>query len=658
MSVRQTYGRNLPDQVDCLANLSTAQLELISDVRELYRDRAALEREYASKLQVLAGKAGDKKSKQVTALVVGTEPTKTWDEDVIQKSTLENAYSQLITSMLHTAQDHINLADTLNLQVVDALKATERRHEEATKKQMQYFQKLLSERDRAYTDRVKNKRKYDDECTEVESYRQKQERSTDDRHAERAAKQYEQQQVDMLNSKNVYLISIVIANHMKTKFYNEDLPALEDQFQDLQSQLLTTTVSIMLHAQEIHKGHLEALKAHITAAESMLGAVSPSKDQDLFIEYNIKPFTLPQDWSFEPNMIHYDSHDMSVEAAPKVVLQNRLGRCRTKLQELNPVLDAKRKEVEQLKKLRIAYSADRSLGDVDEISDNYLEAVHQFSFYTTSEYVLKAEIDTITTALGGDEGAQSPHTFKSSSFSIPTTCVYCKSSIWGLSKQGKTCKACGISVHSKCELKIPADCPGNRSSGHNHTMSDTFSISRSSSTVSRSDSHVSSVSTRVTPTPSSFTPTTHALEEVHPAARVLFDFSPTSPFELAVFEGTSVEVLEEDDGSGWVKVADNTGGKGLVPSSYIQFTDALVAPDQEPPTASEPSGAGRAGEHVRGIYQYQAQGPDEISLQEGELITLTDGLTGGRNYADGWWEGIDASGKKGIFPSNYVELVG
>ena len=29
-----------------------------------------------------------------------------------------------------------------------------------------------------------------------------------------------------------------------------------------------------------------------------------------------------------------------------------------------------------------------------------------------------------------------------------------QSSIWGLSTLGKTCKACGISVHTKCELKV------------------------------------------------------------------------------------------------------------------------------------------------------------------------------------------------------------
>lgn len=42
---------------------------------------------------------------------------------------------------------------------------------------------------------------------------------------------------------------------------------------------------------------------------------------------------------------------------------------------------------------------------------------------------------------------------------------------------------------------------------------------------------------------------------------------------------------------------------------------------------------------MRGVYAYKAQGPDEIDVEEGKLIQLTDGPTGGRNYADGWWEG-------------------
>lgn len=35
--------------------------------------------------------------------------------------------------------------------------------------------------------------------------------------------------------------------------------------------------------------------------------------------------------------------------------------------------------------------------------------------------------------------------------------------------------------------------------------------------------------------------------------------------------GSTVRLVEEDDGSGWVKVADSRGGKGLVPITYLQI---------------------------------------------------------------------------------------
>ncbi|KAI0632446.1 hypothetical protein C8Q77DRAFT_1125758 [Trametes polyzona] len=653
----QTYGQQLPDQVERIAALSDSQLELLADVRDLHKERAALEREYAAKLQLLARKAAEKKNKKMPALVLGNEPTKAWDESTLTKSTLERAYTQLISAISDASQDHVSLADALTSQVVEPLRAAERKHEETKRKEMQHYQKLLAERDRVYADRIKSKQKYDEECQEVETYRQKQERSADDRHAERAARQYEQQQIDMLNSKNAYLISIAVANKVKDKFYAEDLPALENEFQDLQSRLLTGFVDVLKTAQDIQLKHLDTLRGHLNDTVATLDSVSPQADQDLFIEYNISPFTPPADWSFEPSAIHYDHGDMSVEPASKVYLQNRLGRCRAKLQELEPVLSSKRREAEQLGKLVAAYSSDSTLGNAGEVLDNYLDAQHELTFYGTSRVVLSTESETISSALNGDEGAQSPHSFKSSSFSIPTTCAYCKSSIWGLSKQGKTCKACGISVHSKCELKIPADCSGTRHGGRSHGASESVSsissISRSSSVIKHGDA--ADTSALATPTPSSFARVSHADEESSgPSARVLFDFSPTSPFELAVSAEAIVHVLEEDDGSGWVKVADDSGAKGLVPASYIELLDATPASNSS--TSSLASGAHQtAGEYVRGIYAYKAQGPDEIDVEEGKTIRLTDGPTGGRNYADGWWEGVDASGKRGIFPSNYVE---
>lgn len=54
-------------------------------VRDLHRERAALERDYATKMQLLVKKAAEKKAKKMPALVVGNEPTKAWDENTIRQ---------------------------------------------------------------------------------------------------------------------------------------------------------------------------------------------------------------------------------------------------------------------------------------------------------------------------------------------------------------------------------------------------------------------------------------------------------------------------------------------------------------------------------------------------------------------------------------------
>lgn len=226
----QSYGKALPDQVDRIADLFDAHLGLVGDVRELYRERVALDRDYASKLQILARKASEKKARTVSSLVLGNEPTKIWDENALRQSTLDNAYSQIIASMTLSAQDHVNLAEAITLQVVDVLKAFEKKSEDTKKKQMNFYQKLLSDRDRLYSERLKSKQKYDEECIEFETHRHKQVLSSGDKHADRVAKQQEQQQIDMFNGKNTYLISTTIANATKVKFYAEDLPSLEDSF--------------------------------------------------------------------------------------------------------------------------------------------------------------------------------------------------------------------------------------------------------------------------------------------------------------------------------------------------------------------------------------------------------------------------------------------
>jgi len=56
-------------------------------------------------------------------------------------------------------------------------------------------------------------------------------------------------------------------------------------------------------------------------------------------------------------------------------------------------------------------------------------------------------------------GMIAPHTFKLVHFSEFTWCKFCTKFIWGLGKQGYSCKACKYSVHTKCLKLVPSNCP-------------------------------------------------------------------------------------------------------------------------------------------------------------------------------------------------------
>jgi predicted Zn-ribbon and HTH transcriptional regulator len=72
----------------------------------------------------------------------------------------------------------------------------------------------------------------------------------------------------------------------------------------------------------------------------------------------------------------------------------------------------------------------------------------------------EVETSTITSAVGDVTLGAKNHNFKGQTFKIPTNCDLCGDRIWGLSAKGFDCRDCGYTCHSKCEMKVPADCPG------------------------------------------------------------------------------------------------------------------------------------------------------------------------------------------------------
>ncbi len=188
----------------------------------------------------LAQKAVEKKTKKMPLAVVGDEPSRQWNDDtlvqrwasifgslhrLIWDSTLENAYSKIVASLVNSQQEHLSLADALNLQVVGVLASLARKNEGHRKKascessfRLPFLSSFSSKHNStrrswqirivstaivprykfisetvtytySYTSRAKSRYggpvkshepgdrylyQYDEECAEVETYRQKQ----------------------------------------------------------------------------------------------------------------------------------------------------------------------------------------------------------------------------------------------------------------------------------------------------------------------------------------------------------------------------------------------------------------------------------------------------------------------------------------------------
>jgi len=66
-------------------------------------------------------------------------------------------------------------------------------------------------------------------------------------------------------------------------------------------------VGVVTKAQNIQLSHQDILKDRLVTVSAALIEVQPDKDQALFVESNIRPFSLPDDWVFEPCSNHYDT---------------------------------------------------------------------------------------------------------------------------------------------------------------------------------------------------------------------------------------------------------------------------------------------------------------------------------------------------------------
>ncbi|RUS30762.1 hypothetical protein BC938DRAFT_478989 [Jimgerdemannia flammicorona] len=684
---------------------------LLHELRDFVKERAQIEKEYADKLEKLTKRYAVNKNKRKSnndkQEKLDEDDEWAWDDT---ESTTFKSWTTILSETESIARSRALFCDKLTTNVTDNLKVIAAKKEEARKK------KLKADRDKAYTDRDSAKKAYDDSCEELENLRTKMDKTGD-------------------TDKNVYLISIDVANAQKRKFFEEDIPALADHLQDLNNSRILAFKSILDTYIELEASCLRETQTHLKIESQTVQAMDPNVDAELFInqcisntsalEISTKGENVAKNqFVFKPwnggerangTIVDRDASLVNDESTV-IFLTNVVIKDRKKLTEIEADLEKRWKEVEGLVSQKQKHESANDLPATHDAAENYMEALRHIAVINSFKVRYDTEVAMITEAIGDSALKARGHDFKATSFAIRTTCDYCQATIWGLSKQGFTCKDCGYNCHTKCEMKVPPDCTGIKGKIARRvtvtSQSNTLSKSptspnlsptntvRSSRSISASSASLQPPTLNASSKPRSTSPATPnpALSKSKTTkqlmATALYDYDADGDDELSVKEGDTLTVLEDDDGSGWIKVR-NTPYKSLSQMAYVylarSFQDFIyfqqmvfIRADPRPLNRQERTSArgsfqritSRSGaprllvvlNHLARIlrrilrvcrqprrksmalYDFKAQNPEELSIRAGDVITLTSKDEGG------WWQGT-LKGRSGIFPENYVKLI-
>ena len=404
----------------------------------------------------MAKKYYEKKSRKSSSLSVGDTPSLT-------PGSLESASLTTWTTQLSTlearAGEHDRLGNDLISQVAGPLQYFAGKYEELRKSHAEFAGKLQKERDSSYNDLRKIKSKYDGVCQEVENRRKKSE-SAFDHGKQKAQTAYSQQVMEMRNIKNTYLININVTNKLKETYYHEYVPEVLDSLQDLSETRIAKVNALWTLAAQLETGTMTRSGDQLRHLTSEIPRNDPRLDSMMFVRHNVTQWQDPPDMGFEPSPVWLDDASMCIDDSSKVFLRNILGKSKSQARELKQDSDKKRRDVEAAQKVRQAIRDGRDKRDEAEVVRAMFSLKEDMHAVERKRLAAEVEASIITSVVGDISLGAKSHNFRQQTFKIPTNCDLCGDRIWGLSAKGFDCLDCGYTCHSKCELRVPAECPG------------------------------------------------------------------------------------------------------------------------------------------------------------------------------------------------------
>lgn len=613
-----------------------ANIGFIGEMESFYKQRASIEREYAEKLQKLTTESFQRVSKLSPTLSVGEEPT-------VTPGSLECAsvvaWKEVLVQTENIAKEKRQLGNNFEVNVAASLNKLQSKYSAIRDRWKSFDDELTTIRDKNYNEMSVKKKNYDSCCESMESQRAKSLKSSGERAHEKLAKR----EAEMNIAKNDYLITISVCNRLKDKYYYQDTPELLDGLQDLNEAKVSKVNSIWLSSSILEKESNEKISKFVEAIDVVVKQNLPKLDTAMFVKHNMANWVEPVDFNYIPSQIWHDDEKMIVNDATLTSLKIKLNNACSIYENYTNICNDEKQTVEELLVQRNKLVGDtfnevqiKSPEDYQCFEDLLVKSIQNLQKFTnddTKRVMAEVEIETIQASTGDID------------MTITTPITKEKKSKFGFLKfkhdQTNDDAEPQIQQLSESVNNISIE-PSNRKGRMFSSLGklvDAYNtpVNQKAPSLNFSNGGSRSISASTTTLPTGGGAAT--------IATALYSYEVSGDDELPMSPGETFTVVEADDGSGWTCVLNSSGSEGLVPTSYLKIEDHKQQKKQGPKVS--PRKNARLVKKMKILYDYEAQGDDELTVHTGDIVVILN-----EDDGSGWTEG-EIDGFTGLFPTSY-----
>lgn len=600
-----SIGNDIKDGFDRTSAWVSANVDAVNDIANFYKQRAAIEREYADKLQRLSAEYFAKLAKQSSVLSVGDNPT-------ITPGSLESAsvvaWREVLIQCENISKEKKSLASKFDAQISTPLNAMHNKYANLNNRWNEFNKDLISKRDEKYSDMSSKKKSYDLACQSMESQRAKSIKSPNN---EKLAESLHKKENHMNIAKNNYLISIAVSNRLKDKYYYQDLPEILDGLQDLNQCRVSKLNNIWKTSTDIEKKSLEKISSCLTAIDNIVVQNLPHLDTAMFIKHNLYNWAEPTDFNFIPSAIWHDDQDMVISDSTIYDLKVKLNNSCSTYEKYNTICNDEKQSLEELLSDRKEMLKNENYDKLENSLLNSITYLQKFTNNDTSKVVAEVEIETIQAVTHDIDMTITDdqlHTKKS------------KFSLFKIKKDEQVNEPVEILQLSENVNNFQIDSSNKKSRLFSSLNKLVDAYNTPINGVAQSSTSISSSSNAV----------------------ALYDYTPQGDDEIPISANEQLTILDPDN-LGWTYIKNASGMEGLVPTSYIK----TIVKKKQPPPKVVPRKSVKATNQVRVLYDYEAQGDDELTVSSGDTVVLIN------DDGSGWSE-VELNGNIGLIPTSYT----